>query len=77
MTPQEMQAQQQRAQMPGQEKMAIQGQRLQAMTADAHERDETAIIVSVINALGKIGALNEVLSVKRDVEFKLKQIEGN
>lgn len=74
MTPQEMQAQQQRSQQAGQEKMQLQGQRLQAMSADAHERDETQIIVAVLNALAKIGALNEVLGIARDAEIKSNQI---
>src|SRR5665213_743181 len=60
MTPQEMQAQQARQQMAGQQKMQLQGQRLQTMSQDAHERDETQIIVATLNALAKIGALNEV-----------------
>ena len=74
MTPQEMQAQQQRTQQAGQEKMALQGQRLQSMSADAHERDETAIIVATLNALANIGALNEVLGIARDAEIKSAQI---
>ena len=78
MTPQELQVQQQRAQQQGMEKMQLQGQRLQAMSADAHERDETQIIVATLNALAKIGALNEVLGIARDAEIKSAQIlEGN
>lgn len=74
MTPQEMQAQQQRSQQAGQEKMALQGQRLGAMSQDAHERDETQIIVSVINAIAQIGGLNDLLGIKRDAEIKSAQI---
>jgi hypothetical protein len=78
MTPQEMQAQQQRAQQAGQEKMQLQGQRLSAMSQDAHERDETQIIVATLNALAQIGALNEVLGIARDAEIKSAQIlEGS
>jgi len=76
MTPQEIQRQQQAAQQAGMEKMQLQQARLQSMSADAHERDETQIIVSVVNALAQIGALNDVLGVKRDVEHKVKQIEA-
>ena len=74
MTPQEMQAAQQRMQMAGQQKMALQGQRLGTMSQDAHERDETQIIVATLNALAKIGALNEVLGIARDAEIKSAQI---
>ena len=74
MTPQEMQAQQQRSQQAGQEKMALQQQRLGAMSQDAHERDETQIIVATLNALAQIGALNEVLGIARDAEIKASQI---
>lgn len=76
MTPQELQAQSQRAQQAGQEKMQLQQARLGAMSADAHERDETAIIVATLNALAQIGALNQVLNIDRDVEIRAKQIEG-
>ena len=76
MTPQELQERQQRAQQQGMEKMQLQQARLNTMSADAHERDETQIIVSVVNALASIGALNDVLGVKRDVEHKIKQIEA-
>jgi len=74
MTQQEMQAQQQRSQQAGQEKMALQGQRLQNMSQDAHERDETAIIVATLNALAKIGALNEVLGIARDSEIAAQKV---
>jgi hypothetical protein len=74
MTPQEMQAQQQRSQQAGQEKMQLQQQRLGAMSQDAHERDETQIIVATLNALANIGALNEVLGIARDAEIKASQI---
>ena len=77
MTPQELQAMQQRQQQAGQEKMQLQGQRLQAMSADAHERDETQIIVATLNALAQIGALNEVLQIDRDVELRAKTIEAS
>lgn len=77
MTPPEIQRQQAAAQQAGQEKMQLQQQRLGAMSADAHERDETAIIVATLNALANIGALNEILRIDRDVEIKAKQIEGS
>ena len=74
MTPQEMQAQQQRAQQAGMEKMQLQQARLQNMSADAHERDETQIIVATLNALAQIGALNDILGIARDAELKSAQI---
>lgn len=74
MTQQEMQAQQQRSQQAGQEKMQLQQQRLGAMSQDAHERDETAIIVATLNALAKIGALNEVLGIARDSEIAAQKV---
>jgi hypothetical protein len=74
MTPQELQQQQQRQQQSGQEKMQLQQARLQNMSQDANERDETQIIVATLNALAKIGALNEVLGVARDAELKSNQI---
>jgi len=74
MTQQELQAQQQRQQQSGQEKMHLQQARLQNMSADAHERDETQIIVATLNALAKIGALNEVLGIARDAEIKSAKI---
>lgn len=78
LTPQEMQAQQQRQQQAGMEKMQLQQQRLGAMSQDAHERDETQIIVATLNALAQIGALNDILGVARDAEIKSAQIlEGN
>lgn len=77
MTPPEIQRQQAAAQQAGQEKMQLQQQRLGAMSADAHERDETAIIVATLNALAKIGALNQVLGIERDVELRAKTIEAN
>jgi len=78
LTSQELQAQAQRAQQAGQEKMQLQGQRLSAMSAEAHERDETQIIVATLNALAQIGALNEVLGIARDAEIKSAQIlEGS
>lgn len=74
MTPDEMQRAQAAKQQAGQEKMQLQGARLQQMSADAHERDETQIIVATLNALAKIGALNEVLGIARDAEIKSSQI---
>jgi hypothetical protein len=78
MTPQEMQDRQQRAQQAGMEKMQLQQARLGTMSQDAHERDETQIIVATLNALAQIGALNDILGVARDAELKSAQIlEGN
>ena len=78
MTPQEMQDRQQRAQQAGMEKMQLQQARLGTMSQDAHERDETQIIVATLNALAQIGALNDILGVARDAELKSNQIlEGS
>jgi hypothetical protein len=74
MTPQEMQDRQQRAQQAGMEKMQLQQARLGTMSQDAHERDETQIIVATLNALAQIGALNDILGVARDAEIKSAQI---
>ena len=78
MTPQEMQDRQQRAQQAGMEKMQLQQARLGTMSQDAHERDETQIIVAILNFLAQIGALNDILGVARDAEIKSAQIlEGS
>lgn len=78
LTQQEMQAQQQRSQQAGQEKLQLQQQRLGAMSQDAHERDETQIIVATLNALAQIGALNEVLGIARDSEIAAQKVlEGS
>lgn len=77
MTPQEIQRQQMQMQMAGQQKMQLQQARLGAMTADAHERDETQIIVATLNALAQIGALNQILDIDRDVELRAKTIEAS
>ncbi len=74
MTPQELQAAQQRQQQAGMEKMSLQQARMTAISTDAHERDETQIIVATLNALAQIGALNEVLGIARDAEIKSAQI---
>jgi hypothetical protein len=74
MTPQEMQDRQQRAQQAGMQKMQLQQARLGTMSQDAHERDETQIIVATLNALAQIGALNDILGVARDAEIKSAQI---
>ena len=74
MTPQEIQGQRQRAQQAGMEKMQLRQQRLGAMSADAHERDETQIIVATLNALAQIGALNEVLGIARDSEIAAQKV---
>ena len=74
MTPQEMQDRQQRAQQAGMEKMQLQQARLGTMSQDAHERDETQIIVAILNFLAQIGALNDILGVVRDAEIKSAQI---
>jgi uncharacterized membrane protein len=66
--------QQQRLVVKTLEKMQLQQQRLGAMSQDAHERDETQIIVATLNALAQIGALNEVLGIARDAEIKASQI---
>jgi hypothetical protein len=51
MTPQEQQAMQQRMQAPMQEKMAVQGQRLQAMDGMQDKRDETKLLQTLIKLM--------------------------
>lgn len=76
MTPQELQAKQQRAQMAGQEKMALQGARLEAMSADAHERDETKVIVATLAALAQAGMLNKAADLPVPIELEAKRLEA-
>ena len=68
MTPQEQQARQQRMMLPLQAKQQLQDSRLQVMSDDSHARDETNLIIAVIQQLGATGALNDLLGIKRDVE---------
>jgi hypothetical protein len=51
MTPQEQQAMQQRAQMPMQEKLAVQGQRLQAQQGMHSESNETKLIAALVKLI--------------------------
>jgi hypothetical protein len=76
-TPQEAQAKQQRNMMPLQAKQQLQDSRLQVMSDDSHSRDETNLIIAVIEQLGQTGALNDLLGIKRDVEVAAqKKLEG-
>jgi hypothetical protein len=76
MTPQEQQAMMQRKQQAGQEKMMLQGARLQAMSADAHERDETKIIVAALAALAQAGMLNKAADLPVPIELEAKRLEA-
>jgi hypothetical protein len=77
MSPQEQQARQQKMMAPLQAKQQLQDSRLQAMSQDSHDRDETNLIIAVIENLAKTGALNELLGVKRDTEIAAqRKLEG-
>lgn len=74
LTPQEAQARQARQAAPIQAKQQLQDSRLQAMSADAHERDETQLLIAIVNALAKTGALNNLLGIERDSEIAAKRV---
>ena len=67
---------QQQAMAPLQAKQQLQDSRLQAMSADAHDRDETNLIIAVIQSLAQTGALNEMMGVKRDTEIAAYETAG-
>lgn len=73
-TPEEKQARQQRAMAPMQAKQQLQDSRLQAMATDAHHRDETSLLVALVNALAKTGAMNGLVGVKRDSEIAAERV---
>lgn len=72
-TPQEAQAKQQQIMAPLQAKQQLQDTRLQAMSDDSHDRDETNLIISVIQAMAQTGALNELLGIERDTEITARK----
>lgn len=76
MNPQEQQAMQQQNMQSIQEKMAVQGARLQQMSADAHERDETQLMVALIQALGAAGMLNKVVGLPMPIELEAKRLDA-
>lgn len=76
MSPQEQQALQAKQQQGGQEKMALQNARLQAMSADAREADDTKLIVSIIAGLAQAGLLNKVAGLPHPVELEAKRLEA-
>lgn len=69
LTPQEIRARQAKMMAPLQAKQQLQDSRLQVMSDDSHARDETNLIIAVIEQLGATGALNDLLGIKRDVEI--------
>jgi hypothetical protein len=73
MTPQEQQARQQKMMAPLQAKAQLQQDRLNAMSADAQGRDETDLIIKVLDVLQKSGVINNLADVKRDVEIMGEQ----
>lgn len=79
MTPEEQQARQARMLAPLQAKQQLQDSRLQAMEQMSAGKDETALIIAVLQQLGASGALNELLGVKRDAEIaaQRKLTSGN
>lgn len=76
LTLQEMQASQARKQGPDQAKMALQQARLQQMSADAHERDETQIVVATMQALANAGMLNIALGQPTELGLKAKELDA-
>jgi hypothetical protein len=77
MTPQEQQASQARKQGPDQAKMALQQARLQQMSADAHERDETQIVVAALQALANAGMLNLAMGQPTELGLKAKELQAS
>lgn len=76
LTPQEMQARQQRQASGVQEKMALQTARLQAMSQDAQERDETKIMVALIQGLAQAGLLHTVQGVEAPVKLEARRLDA-
>ena len=69
MTPQEQQARQQWMLAPLQAMQQLQDSRLQAMSQDSHDRDETELLVKILDVMQKSGLINDLADVKRDVEI--------
>ena len=76
MTPPEVQAKDNRAKQQGMEKMDLQQARMQQMSADAHERDETSIVVALLGALAKAGLLNMALGQPTEIGLKAKELDA-
>ena len=76
MTPEEQQAKQQRNQQSAQEKLALQSSRLQAMSADAHQRDDAKHIDTIITALATAGLLPKVMGLPATIELESKQLDA-
>jgi hypothetical protein len=72
-TPAEQQAKQAQIMAPLQAKQQLQDSRLQAMSDDSHDKDETNLIISVIQAMAQTGALNELLGIERDTEISARK----
>ena len=72
-TPQEAQAKQAQVMAPLQAKQQLQDSRLQAMSDDSHDKDETNLIIAVIEAMASTGKLNELLGVERDSQIAARK----
>lgn len=81
MTPQEQQAKQARQQQQGQEKMQLQQARLGAMSQDAHERDETKLMTTLISALipafAKAGLIHNSIGLEAPVQLEARKLEAD
>lgn len=69
LTPEEIQGRQQAMLAPLQAKQQLQDSRLQAMSQDSQNKDETALIQTVLQVLASTGLLNSMVGVKRDAEI--------
>ena len=76
MTPQEQQAKQARQQQAGQEKMGLQTARLAAMSQDAQERDETKVMVALIQGLAQAGLLHLASGIEAPVQLEARRLEA-
>ena len=68
MTPQEQQARQQKMMMPLQAKQQLQDSRLQAISDDSSQKNETALIQTVLTVLASTGLLNSMVGVQTDAQ---------
>lgn len=69
MTPEEQQMRQARMLAPLQAKQQLQDSRLQVMSDDAKEANETALIIKILDVMQKAGLINDLADVKRDIEI--------
>ena len=75
-TPQESQARAQRMQAPIQAKMDLQNARLQAMGEQAHDRDETKLLLGSMQALASAGAVQEVVGLDSPATLAARKLDA-